>query len=49
MSERPIKIRIRGLRKRFGDLGVVIRTVRGFGYLMELAQASGAPGGDEPS
>ena len=23
------------LRKRFGDLGVVIRTIRGFGYVME--------------
>jgi len=31
------------LRKRFAELGVVIRTVRGFGYVMEVA----APGGAE--
>jgi two-component system response regulator QseB len=33
------------LRKRFADLGVVIRTVRGFGYVMEAA----APGSGEAS
>ena len=36
-SENSVEVYIHRLRKRFADLGVVIRTVRGFGYLMEAA------------
>jgi DNA-binding response OmpR family regulator len=36
-SENSVEVYIHRLRKRFADLGVVIRTVRGFGYLMETA------------
>ncbi len=38
-SENSVEVYIHRLRKRFADLGVVIRTVRGFGYLMEAASA----------
>lgn len=36
-SENSVEVYIHRLRKRFGPLGILIRTVRGFGYLMELA------------
>ena len=42
-SENSVEVYVHRLRKRFADLGVVIRTVRGFGYLMEPAQ--GTPDG----
>lgn len=34
-SENSVEVYVHRLRKRFADLGVVIRTVRGFGYVME--------------
>ncbi|MFN3298092.1 response regulator [Caldimonas sp.] len=39
-SENSVEVYIHRLRKRFADLGVVIRTVRGFGYLMEIEAAA---------
>ncbi|PPE70349.1 response regulator transcription factor [Caldimonas thermodepolymerans] len=36
-SENSVEVYIHRLRKRFADLGVTIKTVRGFGYLMEAA------------
>ncbi len=42
-SENSVEVYIHRLRKRFADLGVSIRTVRGFGYLMEQAQPGEAP------
>ena len=36
-SENSVEVYVHRLRKRFGDLGVIIRTVRGFGYLLESA------------
>lgn len=41
-SENSVEVYIHRLRKRFADLGVAIKTVRGFGYLMELAPPPGA-------
>lgn len=41
-SENSVEVYVHRLRKRFGDLGVSIRTVRGFGYVLE------APGRTEP-
>ncbi len=43
-SENSVEVYVHRLRKRFAELGVVIRTVRGFGYVMECAgpQASDA-------
>lgn len=38
-SENSVEVYVHRLRKRFAELGVVIRTVRGFGYVMEC----GAP------
>lgn len=38
-SENSVEVYIHRLRKRLGPCGVVIRTVRGFGYVMELAEA----------
>jgi DNA-binding response OmpR family regulator len=37
-SENSVEVYVHRLRKRFGELGVVIKTVRGFGYVMELAE-----------
>ena len=37
-SENSVEVYVHRLRKRFGELGVVIRTVRGFGYVMEAAE-----------
>jgi two-component system, OmpR family, response regulator len=36
-SENSVEVYVHRLRKRFADLGVVIKTVRGFGYVMEGA------------
>lgn len=41
-SENSVEVYIHRLRKRFADLGVSIKTVRGFGYLMELTGEPGA-------
>jgi DNA-binding response OmpR family regulator len=38
-SENSVEVYVHRLRKRFADLGVVIKTVRGFGYVMEAAAA----------
>jgi two-component system, OmpR family, response regulator len=43
-SENSVEVYVHRLRKRFADLGVVIRTVRGFGYVMEAAEAGSASG-----
>jgi DNA-binding response OmpR family regulator len=44
-SENSVEVYVHRLRRRFADLGVVIRTVRGFGYVMEAADdgVGGAP------
>jgi DNA-binding response OmpR family regulator len=39
-SENSVEVYVHRLRKRFSELGVVIRTVRGFGYVMEAAEPS---------
>ncbi len=44
-SENSVEVYIHRLRKRFADLGVVIKTVRGFGYVMESADSAAPPGG----
>ncbi|MEK8046155.1 response regulator transcription factor [Ideonella margarita] len=36
-SGNSVEVYVHRLRKRFGELGVVIRTVRGFGYVMEAS------------
>jgi DNA-binding response OmpR family regulator len=41
-SENSVEVYVHRLRKRFADLGVVIKTVRGFGYVMESAPATAA-------
>ena len=38
-SENSVEVYVHRLRKRFAELGVVIKTVRGFGYVMEAADA----------
>jgi two-component system, OmpR family, response regulator len=40
-SENSVEVYVHRLRKRFAELGVVIKTIRGFGYVME--QADGRP------
>ena len=40
-SENSVEVYIHRLRKRFAELGVVIKTVRGFGYVMEVAESDG--------
>jgi two-component system, OmpR family, response regulator len=43
-SENSVEVYVHRLRKRFGDLGVVIKTIRGFGYVMEAVDgATAAP------
>jgi DNA-binding response OmpR family regulator len=42
-SENSVEVYVHRLRKRFGELGVVIKTVRGFGYVMEPAEPGAAP------
>ena len=41
-SENSVEVYVHRLRKRFADLGVVIKTVRGFGYVMESAAGESA-------
>jgi two-component system, OmpR family, response regulator len=41
-SENSVEVYVHRLRKRFAELGVVIKTVRGFGYVMEAAEGTGA-------
>lgn len=43
-SENSVEVYVHRLRKRFAELGVVIKTVRGFGYVMEPAAASDGAG-----
>jgi two-component system OmpR family response regulator len=43
-SENSVEVYVHRLRKRFAELGVVIKTVRGFGYVMEPASASDGVG-----
>jgi DNA-binding response OmpR family regulator len=43
-SENSVEVYVHRLRKRFAELGVVIKTVRGFGYVMEPAAASEGAG-----
>ena len=40
-SENSVEVYVHRLRKRFAELGVVIKTVRGFGYVMEAAPGDG--------
>ncbi|WP_284620443.1 response regulator [Aquabacterium humicola] len=42
-SENSVEVYVHRLRKRFAELGVVIKTVRGFGYVMEPALAGESP------
>jgi len=48
-SENSVEVYVHRLRKRFADLGVAIRTVRGFGYLMEAEGAESAVGANGSS
>ncbi len=41
-SENSVEVYVHRLRKRFVELGVVIKTVRGFGYVMESAEGGAA-------
>jgi DNA-binding response OmpR family regulator len=41
-SENSVEVYVHRLRKRYAALGVVIKTVRGFGYVMEAAGADEA-------
>lgn len=43
-SENSVEVYVHRLRKRFAELGVVIKTVRGFGYVLEAAPAGSTPG-----
>jgi DNA-binding response OmpR family regulator len=47
-SENSVEVYVHRLRKRFADLGVVIKTVRGFGYVMEAADPEAAAPPPEP-
>ena len=42
-SENSVEVYVHRLRKRFAELGVVITTVRGFGYVLELAPDPASP------
>lgn len=42
-SENSVEVYVHRLRKRFVDMGVAIRTVRGFGYVMEPVPEPSAP------
>jgi DNA-binding response OmpR family regulator len=44
-SENSVEVYVHRLRKRFTPLGVVIKTVRGFGYVMEAAEGADPAGG----
>jgi len=41
-SENSVEVYVHRLRKRFADLGVIIKTVRGFGYVLEAAEGGAA-------
>ncbi len=41
-SENSVEVYVHRLRKRFAAMGVVIKTVRGFGYVMESAEGPGS-------
>jgi two-component system, OmpR family, response regulator len=41
-SENSVEVYVHRLRKRCAELGVVIRTIRGFGYVMEAADGQTA-------
>ena len=43
-SENSVEVYVHRLRKRFVPLGVVIKTVRGFGYVMETVDAADPAG-----
>ncbi len=40
-SENSVEVYVHRLRKRFAELGVAIKTVRGFGYVMEADEPDG--------
>jgi DNA-binding response OmpR family regulator len=42
-SENSVEVYVHRLRKRFAELGVVIKTVRGFGYVLEPAAPDSPP------
>jgi two-component system, OmpR family, response regulator len=42
-GENSVEVYVHRLRKRFCELGVVIKTVRGFGYVMEPADTTANP------
>jgi two-component system OmpR family response regulator len=46
-SENSVEVYVHRLRKRFAELGVVIKTVRGFGYVMESQREGRRRGGAE--
>lgn len=45
-SENSVEVYVCRLRKRFAELGVAIRTVRGFGYAIDQAQPGETVGAD---
>ena len=47
-SENSVEVYIHRLRKRFADRGVVIKTVRGFGYVMETEAEAEAEAPETP-
>ena len=47
-SENSVEVYIHRLRKRFAELGVVIKTVRGFGYVMEVAETDAGSAANAP-
>lgn len=47
-SENSVEVYVHRLRKRFAELGVVIKTVRGFGYVLEAAAPGEAPTDTSP-
>jgi DNA-binding response OmpR family regulator len=42
-SENSVEVYVHRLRKRFASLGAVIKTIRGFGYVMETSESGPAP------
>ncbi|MFY9514064.1 MAG: response regulator transcription factor [Rubrivivax sp.] len=42
-SENSVEVYVHRLRKRFAELGAVIKTVRGFGYVLEAADSTPGP------
>ena len=48
-SENSVEVYIHRLRKRFADRGVVIKTVRGFGYVMETEAEAEAEAPETPA